>query len=56
MCIKDVFNKLPEHFQSSQCHVLNVRRLRILPMKCGATVSLLNGVKTDFFAWAILCP
>lgn len=39
------FNKLPVHFQSSQCVVLNVRALVILPMKYGATLSFVNGVK-----------
>lgn len=51
ICLNSLFNKIYVHLQCSQCPVLNVRALRFLPMKCGATVSLVN-----FFAWAMLCP
>ena len=45
VCIYGLFNKVPVYFQSSHCLVLNVRALRSLPMKCGVTLNLFNGVK-----------
>ena len=43
-----IFNKLSVHLQSSQCFVLHVGTLIMLPWKCGAILSLVSGIELRF--------
>ena len=43
-----LFNKLSVHLQSSQCFVLHVGTLIMLPWKCGAILSFVSGIELRF--------
>ena len=43
-----LFNKLSIHIQCSQCFVLIVGTLIMLPWKCGAILSLVSGIELRF--------
>ena len=43
-----LFNKLSVHLQSSQCFVLHVGTLIMLPWKCGAILSLVSSIELRF--------
>ena len=47
-----IFNKLSVHLQSSQCFVLHVGTLIMLPWKCGVILSLVSDIEfAIYFTW-----
>ena len=51
-----LFNKPSVHLQSSQCFVLHVGTLIMLPGKCGAILSLVSGIELRFILHEYLPP
>ena len=51
-----LLNKLSVHLQSSQCFVLHVGTLIMLPWKCGAMLSLVSGIELRFILHEYLPP
>ena len=51
-----LFFKLSVHLQSSQCFVLHVGTLIMLPWKCGAILSLVSGIELRFILHEYLPP
>ena len=51
-----LFNKLSVHLQRSQCFVLHVGTLIMLPWKCGAILSLVSGIELRFILLEYLPP
>ena len=50
------FNKLFVHLQSSQCFVLHVGTLIMLPWNCGAILSLVSGIELRFILHEYAAP
>ena len=53
-----LFNKPSVHLQSSQCFVLHVGTLIMLPWTCGAILSLVSGIELRiyFLFYMNICP